>query len=88
MSSSCDDAGWQSSLNPDDGAVPSSVDDGVVPSVVADDGAAPSSFALWREERGVVAAFIFVDAARGLSSFACGREGDGSAVMSPTRRSS
>ena len=69
------------SSNPDDGAVPSSVDDGVMPSVGVDDGAAPSSFALWREERGVVAAFVFDDAARGLSSFACGREGEGSIAV-------
>ena len=54
-------------------------------SFVADDGAAPSSFALWREERGVVAAFIFDDA-KGLSSFVCGRR-DGGTVMAPTIRS-
>ena len=34
--------------NPDNGDVPSSVDDGLMPSFVADDGAAPSSFTLWR----------------------------------------
>ena len=49
-----------------------SVNDGLVPSFVANDGALPLSFTLWWEEWGVTATFIFDDT-KGILSFTWGR---------------